>query len=72
MASCARRTPSRRFPAAACFSASFVLVYGIIFGAGLYYIAKPVRRGPDETPPVPQRDDADSHTGRPMAAAGNP
>jgi hypothetical protein len=30
-----------------------------------------VRRGPDETPPVPQLDDADpSH--RPMAAAGNP
>ena len=49
----------------------FVLVYGIVFGAGLYYIAKLVQRGPDETPPVPEDDDADlSH--RPMAAAGNP
>jgi cytochrome d ubiquinol oxidase subunit I len=47
----------------------FVLVYGVVFGAGLYYIAKLVRRGPDETPPVP--DEADlSH--RPLAAAGNP
>jgi len=24
----------------------FVLVYGVIFGAGLYYMAKLVRRGP--------------------------
>ena len=49
----------------------FVIVYGIVFGAGLYYIAKLVQRGPDETPPVPQRDEADlSH--RPLAAAGNP
>jgi cytochrome d ubiquinol oxidase subunit I len=49
----------------------FVLVYGIVFGAGLYYIAKLVKRGPDETPPVPQLGEADlSH--RPMAAAGNP
>ena len=49
----------------------FVLVYGIVFGAGLYYIVKLVRRGPDETPPVPEAGEADlSH--RPMAAAGNP
>jgi cytochrome d ubiquinol oxidase subunit I len=49
----------------------FVLVYGIVFGAGLYYIAQLVRRGPDATPPVPDECDADlSH--RPMAAAGNP
>ena len=49
----------------------FVLVYGIVFGAGLYYIAKLVSRGPDETPPVPEEGEADlSH--RPMAAAGNP
>ena len=49
----------------------FVLVYGIVFGAGLYYIAQLVRRGPDETPPVPEEGEADlSH--RPMAAAGNP
>jgi cytochrome d ubiquinol oxidase subunit I len=49
----------------------FVLVYGIVFGAGLYYIAQLVRRGPDATPPVPDEGDADlSH--RPMAAAGNP
>jgi cytochrome d ubiquinol oxidase subunit I len=49
----------------------FVLVYGIVFGAGLYYIAKLVRRGPDATPPAPDKGEADlSH--RPMAAAGNP
>ena len=49
----------------------FVLVYGIVFGAGLYYIAKLVQRGPDETPPVPENGEADlSH--RPLAASGNP
>ena len=49
----------------------FVLVYGVVFGAGLYYIAKLVQRGPDETPPVPEEGDADlSH--RPLAASGNP
>jgi len=49
----------------------FVLVYGIVFGAGVYYIGKLVQRGPDATPPVPEEGEADlSH--RPMAAAGNP
>jgi cytochrome d ubiquinol oxidase subunit I len=49
----------------------FVLVYGVVFGAGVYYIARLVQRGPDQTPPVPQRDEADlSH--RPLAASGNP
>jgi cytochrome d ubiquinol oxidase subunit I len=48
----------------------FVLVYGIVFGAGVYYIAKLVQRGPDETPPALEDGEADlSH--RPMAAAGN-
>jgi cytochrome d ubiquinol oxidase subunit I len=48
----------------------FVLVYGVVFGAGLYYIAKLVSRGP-ETPAVSEEEDADlSH--RPMAAAGSP
>src|SRR4029450_7473607 len=32
----------------------FVLVYGIIFRGGLYYIATLVRRGPDATPSGPQ------------------
>jgi cytochrome d ubiquinol oxidase subunit I len=49
----------------------FVLVYGVVFGAGLFYMAKLVARGPDATPPVPEEEEADlSH--RPMAAAGNP
>jgi cytochrome d ubiquinol oxidase subunit I len=49
----------------------FIVVYAIVFGAGLYYIGKLIKRGPDETPPVPQADEADlSH--RPLAAAGNP
>ena len=47
----------------------FVLVYGVVFGAGLYYIAKLVKRGPDESAPVPGEPDL-SH--RPLAAAGNP
>ena len=43
----------------------FVLVYGVIFGAGLYYIAKVVRQGsagslPEPEPMAPRR---------PMAAA---
>ena len=48
-----------------------MLVYGIVFGAGLYYIAKLVSRGPDETPPVPEEGEADLRTahgssGQPM------
>ena len=51
--------------------ALFVVVYGIIFGAGVYYMGKLVERGPDETPPEPGEGEADlSH--RPMAAAGKP
>ncbi|MGH6865826.1 MAG: cytochrome ubiquinol oxidase subunit I [Methyloceanibacter sp.] len=49
----------------------FVIVYGIVFGAGLYYIAKLVKRGPDETPPVPEAEEADPSR-RPLAAAGSP
>ncbi len=49
----------------------FVLVYGVVFGAGIYYIRRLVQRGPDETPAVPEQGEADlSH--RPLAAAGNP
>lgn len=49
----------------------FVIVYGIVFGAGIFYMGQLVRRGPEQTPPVPEKDAADlSH--RPMAAAGNP
>jgi cytochrome d ubiquinol oxidase subunit I len=45
--------------------ALFVLVYGVIFGAGLYYIAKVIRQGsagslPEPEPMAPRR---------PMAAA---
>ncbi len=47
----------------------FVIVYGIVFGAGVFYMAQLVRQGPDETPPVRAKHEADlSH--RPMAAAG--
>ncbi|HSD93468.1 MAG TPA: cytochrome ubiquinol oxidase subunit I [Methyloceanibacter sp.] len=49
----------------------FVLVYGVVFGAGLYYILQLIQRGPEETPPAPAPDEVDlSH--RPLAAAGNP
>jgi len=49
----------------------FVIVYGIVFGAGVFYMAKLVARGPDHMPPAPEKDEADlSH--RPLAASGNP
>jgi cytochrome d ubiquinol oxidase subunit I len=47
----------------------FVLVYGIIFGAAIYYIIQLLRRGPQETPPGPE--EAELYH-RPMAAAGRP
>ncbi len=51
--------------------ALFVIVYGIVFGAGIYYMAKLVAHGPDQVPPAPGKDEADlSH--RPLAASGNP
>ncbi len=51
--------------------ALFILVYGIVFGADVYYMAQRVARGPEQTPPGPHEDEADlSH--RPLAAAGNP
>ena len=50
----------------------FVIVYGIVFGAGLYYIGQLVKRGPDLTPPgVPEEGEGDPSR-RPMEAAGNP
>jgi cytochrome bd ubiquinol oxidase subunit I len=49
--------------------ALFVLAYGVVFGAGVYYIAKLVRAGPDGTPPIGAGGDASR---RPMEAAGNP
>jgi cytochrome d ubiquinol oxidase subunit I len=49
----------------------FVLAYGVIFGAGLYYIAKLVRAGPEATPPIPAAGEGDPSR-RPMEAAGNP
>jgi cytochrome d ubiquinol oxidase subunit I len=48
----------------------FVLAYGVIFGAGLYYIAKLVRAGPEATPPIPASGEGDPSR-RPMEA-GNP
>jgi len=47
----------------------FVLVYGIVFGAGVYYIARLVRRGPEETPP-PLAEEEGDRSRRPMAAGG--
>ena len=44
-------------------------LYFIVFGAGVYYIAKLVRAGPDATPPIGAGGDASR---RPMEAAGNP
>jgi cytochrome bd ubiquinol oxidase subunit I len=48
----------------------FVIVYGIVFGAGVFYMGQLVRRGPDRTPPVPDKDADLSH--RPLAASGTP
>ena len=49
----------------------FVVVYGIVFGAGVYYIAKLVQLGPEATPEVPEEGGTDPSR-RPMAMAGNP
>jgi len=49
----------------------FVLAYGVIFGAGIYYIAKLVRAGPEATPPIEDHTEGDPSR-RPMEAAGNP
>jgi cytochrome d ubiquinol oxidase subunit I len=49
----------------------FVVVYGIVFGAGLYYITKLVQLGPEATPEVPEEGGTDPSR-RPMAMAGNP
>ena len=49
----------------------FVVVYGIVFGAGVYYIAKLVQLGPEATPEVPEEGRTDPSR-RPMAMAGNP
>jgi cytochrome d ubiquinol oxidase subunit I len=47
----------------------FVLAYGVVFGAGIYYIAKLVRAGPEATPSIETEGDPSR---RPMEAAGNP
>ena len=49
----------------------FVLAYGVIFGAGLFYIAKLVRAGPEATPPIQAAAGGDPSR-RPIEAAGNP
>jgi len=49
--------------------ALFVIVYGIVFGAGVFYMGQLVRRGPGQTPPVPEEADPSR---RPLAAAGAP
>ena len=49
----------------------FVVVYGIVFGAGVYYITKLVQLGPEATPEVPEEGGIDPSR-RPMAMAGNP
>jgi len=49
----------------------FVIVYGIVFGAGVYYMAKLVQHGPEPVPPLPEEGEADPSR-RPLSAAGNP
>ena len=51
--------------------ALFVLAYGVVFGAGVYYIAKLVREGPEAIPPIGDHGEGDPSR-RPMEAAGNP
>jgi cytochrome bd ubiquinol oxidase subunit I len=49
----------------------FVVIYGIVFGAGIYYMAKLVAQGPGKIPPLPDQGEGDPSR-RPMAAAGAP
>lgn len=51
--------------------ALFFVVYGIVFGAGIYYIAQLVRQGPEPHAPIPKEGEGDPSR-RPMAAAGAP
>jgi cytochrome d ubiquinol oxidase subunit I len=47
--------------------ALFVLVYGVVFGAGIYYIARLIQRGPTPLEPEPEHEVEPLR--RPMAAA---
>jgi cytochrome d ubiquinol oxidase subunit I len=49
--------------------ALFVVVYGIIFGAGTYYIFRLIRKGPE---PVPTPPPAHGTPARPISAADEP
>jgi cytochrome bd ubiquinol oxidase subunit I len=50
----------------------FVVVYGIIFGAGAYYISRLIRQGPDTLPPETPSEAPGDPSRRPIAAAGTP
>jgi cytochrome d ubiquinol oxidase subunit I len=44
----------------------FVVVYGGVFGAGVYYMARLIRTGPLDFPPAP-----DATPARPLSAPGD-
>lgn len=50
---------------------TFVIVYGIVFGAGLYYIMRVVRSGPDKGP-VPPSPDHFATPARPLSYSDEP
>ncbi|HEY4135456.1 MAG TPA: cytochrome ubiquinol oxidase subunit I [Alphaproteobacteria bacterium] len=67
-------SPSITWQSVALSLTLFVLVYGFIFGAGVYYIVKMVKRGPDApgTGPdhgTPARPPAGGTPARPMSAS---
>jgi cytochrome d ubiquinol oxidase subunit I len=46
--------------------AAFVIVYGLIFPAGVYYMIRLVQRGPQPLEP----EEIHGHPARPLSAAG--
>ena len=52
--------------------AIFVLVYCVVFGAGIAFVLRLMAKGPEAPPPTEQPPEPAAGSNRPMAAAGEP
>ena len=48
----------------------YALVYAIVFGSGVWYLRKLLRKGPQPHEPPPRRDQGEKTPARPLSAAG--